>query len=219
MRAFWMATVCVLVAAVYALASLGLPQLLLFPHRVMVGQTPVYSTRPLPPSIQTIIGEADARVRTSDLFMPEVRRRPVFLTEGGPRWTLLSLGAGDGFALTRPLGNAIVVNRSRVDINRVFNHAPVSGERSLSGVIAHERTHMLIRHRFGLFADRTLPNWMIEGYCDHVAGGGSVTDVQAETLRAMNPQPPALFYYDARKRVEALLNENGGSAEVLFADR
>lgn len=217
MRIFWIGAGIVVAAAAYAVASLCVPQLLLFPHRAMIGQTPVYSSRPLPHSIRTIVGEADARVRTSDLFTPNVLRRPLFLTDGGPRWRLLSLGATGAFALTRPLGNAIVVNRSRTDIDRVFNGAPVGGERSLSGVLAHERTHMLIRSRFGLFADRTLPTWKVEGYCDHVAGGGSLTDVQAETLRAMNPQPRALFYYDARKQVEQALTENSGSAEALFS--
>lgn len=219
MRAFWIAGTGTAAAAAYALASLLLPQLLLFPHRVMVGQTPVYSTRPLSPSIRAIIVEADARVRTSDLFRPDVERTAAFLTDGGPRWRLLSLGAGGAFALTRPLGSGIVVNRSRVDLDGVFNGATIGGRRSLSGVIAHERTHALIRSRYGLFADRTLPNWKVEGYCDHVAGGGSLTDAEAAALRLRAPGSRALIYYDARKQVEMALAENGGSADALFRDR
>ena len=217
MRMVWITMAAVLTAMVYAAASLALPQLLLFPHYEMVGQTPVYSAHPLPPAIRTIVGKADDRVRASDLFTADVRRRPIFLTDGGPRWRLLSLGAGDGFALTRPLGEAIVVNRSSIDTDRVFNGAPVGGERSLSGVIAHERTHVLIRQRFGPFADRIIPTWKVEGYCDHIAGGGSLTDAEADRLRGANPASRALFYYDARRRVGAVLAQNQGSSAALFA--
>jgi hypothetical protein len=216
MRIVWLATGGVVAAVGYALASLGAPQLLMFPHQTLIGQTPVYSSRPLSLEIRKIVAAADARVRTSDLFTPDVQRRPIFLTDGGPRWWLLSIGASGSFALTRPFGEAVVINRSRSDVDRAYNGAALGGERSLSGVIAHERTHILIRRRFGMFADRTLPNWKVEGYCDHVAGGGTLSDAQASTLRGLASPPRALFYYDARKRVERRLAENGGSAEALF---
>lgn len=197
-------------------AALVLPGLLLFPHHRMVGDTPVYSAAPLTDDIETVIRRADARLRTSPLYRSDVSRRPVYLTEGGVRWRLLSLGAGGAFALTRPASAAVVVNRSRVEADTVWNGALAPARRTLSGVIAHEKTHILIRARFGLMADRLHPRWLIEGYCDHVAGASTLSDRDAARMVAAGQTSPALFYYQGRKRVAAELAANGGSVDALF---
>lgn len=200
----------------YPLASVFFPQMLAFPHQAMVGETSVYSSTPIPPDIRAVMAEADARVRASPLFAPGILRRPIFLTDGGIRWRILSLGSGGGFGVTRPLADHVVINRSRIADDRVWNGAAVAGSRTLSGVIAHERTHMLIRARFGLTADSRYPVWVREGYCDYVAGGGTLSDAQAARLRTAGSRSPALFYYDSRKRVGETLRDNGGSVDALF---
>ncbi len=84
-------------------------------------------------------------------------------------------------------------------------------------MIAHEQTHGLIRARYGSLADVRYPAWLREGYCDVVAGGGSLSDAQAALLDRRDPSHPALLYYHGRKRVEALLRADGGSVDRLFA--
>lgn len=210
------AVVLIAAAAVWLTASVFFPWLLLFPHHRMVGDTPVWSAAPLTPGMEAVIRRADDRLRTSPLYRPEVSRRPVYLTGGGVRWRILSVGAGGSFALTRPLGAGVVVNRSIVDQDVVWNGAPRPGRRTLSGVIAHEKTHVLIRARFGLMADRIYPRWLVEGYCDHVAGSSSLSDEAAARMLAAGQTSPALFYHQARERVEAALAANGGSVDALF---
>lgn len=199
-----------------AVAALFVPGLLLFPHHRMVGDTPVHASAPLTPEIEAVIRRADARMRTSPLYRRGMTRRPVYLTGGGFRWRVLSLGAGGAFALTRPLSSAVVVNRSSVEHDAVWNGAPLAARRTLSGVIAHEKTHMMIRARFGVMADTVWPRWLIEGYCDHVAGASTLSDDQAARMIAADQTSPALFYYQGRKRVEAELAANGGSVDALF---
>ena len=46
--------------------------------------------------------------------------------------------------------------------------------RSLSGVIAHEITHLLIRKKFGYWRNLTMPTWKKEGYAEYVAGGSTL---------------------------------------------
>lgn len=216
-RALWIVAALLVVAAVlYLPASLFFPRMLLFPYRAMAGETPIYSSTPIPPEMDDVIARADARVRESAIFAPGVLRRPIFLTDGGARWRLLSFGATTGFGLNRPLGGNIVINRSSIAGDRVWNGSTVAGSRALTGVIAHERTHMLIRGRFGLLADGRYPVWVREGYCDHVAGGGTLSDAEAARLRAEGGGSRALFYYDSRKRVEQTLRDNGGSVDALF---
>lgn len=217
-RTLWsLAALLVVAAVLYLSASLFLPRLLFFPYRAMVGETPIYSATPIPPEMDGIVAGADARVRESAIFDPGVLKRPIFLTDGGPRWRILSFGAGTSFGLTRSLGRSIVINRSSVAGDRVWNGSIAATSRALTGVIAHERTHLLIRARFGPLADGQYPVWVREGYCDHVAGGGTLSDAEAARLRIAGSRSPALYYYDSRKRVEQTLRDNGGSVDALFA--
>lgn len=204
------------------LAGVGLgtvvlaPEVLAFPHRQIIGDTVVYSERALPATMPQLLAQSDARLRKSAIFGPGYGRR-IFMTEGGWRWRALALQASGAFALSRGFGETIVVNRSDAARDVVFNGGAIAGQRSLSGVIAHERTHGLIRARYGVAADVVYPAWLREGYCDLVAGGGSLSDRDAALLKAEHRSVPALRYYDGRKRVEAALRANGGSVDALFA--
>lgn len=200
--------------AIYFTLSIFNPALLMFPYARTVGQTPIYSDRPISDDAVAVIDRADALVKRSAIFEPGVLKHPVFLTDGGWRWHVLSFQTLDAFAQTRPLSQAIVVNRSSLAGDRVWTNVPT--ERDLSAVIAHERTHALIRTRFGLLVLRLYPAWVVEGYCDHVAGSSTLSDEAAARLIAEGRRTPALIYYESRKRVERELAANGGSVEELF---
>lgn len=79
-------------------------------------------------------------------------------------------------------------------------------------------THGLIRRHFGLLADWRYPAWLREGYCDDVAGGGSLTDAAAASLLRDGQSVPALAYWQGRKRVERRMATNDGSVDRLFAE-
>lgn len=204
------------ISVVYVAASVLSPGLLLFPYERRIGATTVYSEIPIPDGIGAVIGRSDDRLRTSDLFKPGVLGGRIFITQGGWRWRLLSFDTPKAFAQTRPFGDNVVINRADVALDKVWTGAPIAGERALSDVIAHERTHILIRMEFGLLADRTFPAWLREGYCDYVANSSSLSDQQASELLSEGRSIPALFYYQSRKRVERALLANGGSARRLF---
>ncbi|MGY2735260.1 hypothetical protein [Sphingomonas sp. UYP23] len=192
------------------------PEVLAFPHRQRIGDTAVYSEQALPATMPQLLARSDALLKKSAIHGAGYGRR-IFLTDGGWRWRVLALQASGAFALSRGLGETIVVNRSDPARDVAFNGGSIAGQRSLSGVIAHERTHGLIRARYGVLADMTYPGWLREGYCDLVAGGGSLSDHDAALLKAQHRRVPALLYYDGRKRVEAALRANGGSVDALFA--
>lgn len=191
------------------------PQALAFPYRQVIGDTKVYSETPISLALPGVLARSDALLRRSAIYRSEYGRS-IFLTDGGWRWRLLAMRSSGSFAFTRPLTEAIVINRSDAGHDRVYNGAPIAGERSLSGVIAHERTHGLIRAHFGIVADFLYPAWLREGYCDEVAGGGSLSERDAALLKAQHVTVPAMLYFDGRKRVEAILRSNGGSVDALF---
>lgn len=192
------------------------PEVLAFPHRQIIGDTVVYSEHPLPATLPRLLARSDALLKKSAIYGPGYGRC-IFLTDGGWRWRALALQSSGAFALSRGFGETILVNRSDAARDLVFNGGAIAGRRSLSGVIAHERAHGLIRARYGVAADFVYPAWLREGYCDLVAGGGSLSDRDAALLKAQHRKVPALLYYDGRKRVEAALRANGGSVDALFA--
>ena len=205
-------------AALAVLASpVVAPQLLAFPYSGQIGAHRVYSEAPMTAELGRIVTAADQLAGKSPIADPRADT-PIYLTEGGWRWTWLTLTSRGAFAITRPLTENIVVNRSDFAADKVFNGSATPGQRSLSGTIAHEITHGAIRRHFGLTADLRYPAWMREGYCDFVAGGGSLSDDQARRLIASGSTAPALKYWQGRKKVEAILQRNGGSVEALFAE-
>jgi hypothetical protein len=127
---------------------------------------------------------------------------------------LTSRGA---FAISRPGSEVIIVNRSNAAADAVFTPRRVGGKRALSATLAHEMTHGAIRRHFGILADWRYPAWLREGYCDYVAGGGSLTDAQAKALMESGTPHSALVYWRGRKRVESELQRNGGSVDGLFS--
>ncbi len=197
-------------------APVPVPRLLAFPYKATVGADHVYSTAPLPaPQLRTMLARANALVAASPIHH-SAEGRDIYLTDGGWRWMWLAGMSQGAFALTRPFPDAVIVNRSSLSTDRVFNGAAIAGTRTLSGVIAHEKCHGMVRRRFGIMRERSVPTWLSEGYCDHVAGESSLTDAQADALEAAGKTHPALPYVRGRQKVDALLAANGGDVDKLF---
>jgi hypothetical protein len=217
-KAFWrIANFCLGLIGLLLGSAVVAPQLLAFPYHADVGATRVYAEAPLDPAaVRTVLARADARLATSPLFDRPVGTR-VFLTDGGWRWRVLALASGSALGLTRPwsdmVSDAVILNRSDIGKDRI---STPFGTRSLSGVIAHERTHIMVRRHLGPIDGLLLPRWINEGYADHVAGESTLSAAEAARLRSEGRSPVALFYFDSRKRVEAELAANGGDVEALL---
>lgn len=205
-----------LIAAIALGTTLYVPSVLAFPHRAQFGEITVYSVAPIGPGMPAILDQA-AKLDAASTIAAPLGPRAIYLTDGGWRWSLLSLPSSHGaFAITRPFSSNIVLNRTSTEANRVENSAAIGNRRTLSGTIAHETTHLLINRRYGLAA-RTFANWKVEGYCDFVAQESSLSDAQAASLKAAGKSTPGLTYYDARRKVAATL-ASGASIDQLFRD-
>lgn len=193
-----------------------LPQALAFPHQAEISGQQVWSERPIDhAALGRVLARRDKLIAASPIAGGAERRR-IFLTRGGWRWHWLSLSASGAFAITRPLTENIVVNSSDIRRDRISNGSPIAGTRSLSAVLAHETAHGMLRRRYGITVDMTHPQWLREGYCDHVARESSLSAEQAAQLEADGIRHPALPYFHGRQRVARLLQENGGSVDALF---
>lgn len=206
-----------LVAVIVGVSPLFAPQLLAFPHHARSGDFSVYSEAPIDQAaIDAVTAKSAALIAESPLARSSEPRR-VFLTDGGWRWSWLAVRFPDSFAVSRPFTEPLVFNRSDVARDRLYAGADEASVRSLSGTIAHETCHGLIRRNFGPAVDWTKPTWLREGYCDYVAKESSLDAQRALELRKSDPGHRAVVYYDGRRRVAAELARNGGDVAALFA--
>jgi hypothetical protein len=214
----WRANAAAAVMIAVLATLLYVPAALAFPYRAQFGATTVFADKPIAPVMAERLARADRLLAASPIDVPGIPRQ-VVLTDGGWRWRIMALGMSGAIALRRPFGNVLVFNRNDVAADRVWNGAAIAGERTLSGTIAHETTHMLIARRYGELAAWRLPTWKAEGYADHVAQETSVSDGDEARLRAAYPRSPALAYYEGRRRVAAVLARNGGSVDRLMTGK
>lgn len=213
----WRRQVAVISIIALLIVPTFVPAMLLFPYRATSGTLTVRSEQPIDQSaLDRIAARSAALVTASPLARPSEPRN-VFLTNGGWRWTWLAIRYRNAFAVSRPFTEPLIFNRSDLGRDKLYNGTPAGATRTLSGVIAHETCHGLIRRRFGVTADHTKPTWLREGYCDYVAKESTLSDADAKRIAVSDPEHPALVYHAGRKRVAAELARNGGDVDALFA--
>jgi hypothetical protein len=111
----------------------------------------------------------------------------------------------------------LLFNTADVAADRVRNGAPMGGERTLSGTIAHESVHLLTARRYGELRLARMPQWKREGYADYVARETSIGADDEARIRATRPDSPVLRYYAAHRRVKHLLDSDGQSVDELLS--
>ena len=204
-------------AAAYLLL-LNFPQVL-FAHEVSYKNFTVYSREPLDQSVYTMLDKVEARLSASPLNTPDVKPK-IFLTGSHRLYSALSLNIGaNSFGKGLPLlpASNVFINQTDVGQDLVFRKAPINTQRSLSGVVAHEVTHLLIRKKFGYVKNVTMPTWKKEGYCEYVAGGSTLDYETGVRLWKANPGDGTGYqYFKYYMLVKYLLETEKLTVEELF---
>jgi hypothetical protein len=207
-------------------ASLGAAYLLLlcfpqvlFAHEVSYKNFTVYSREPLDRNVYAVLDKVETKLSASTINNQAVKPK-IFLinSHGWYRVVNLYLGAnsfGKGFPML-PTSN-IFINRFDLATDLVFRNAPQDNQRSLSGVIAHETTHLLIRKRFGYLRNLTMPGWKKEGYSEYVAGGSTLNHETGVRRWKANPKDGTGYqYFKYYMVVKQLIDQEKMSVDDLF---
>jgi hypothetical protein len=217
-RVYRIARVVALLSAVAYVLLLSFPQPL-FAHEMTFKNFTVYAREPLAGGISAVLDKVDARLATSPLYTPDLRPK-IFLVNSTRLYASLSLylgsnSYGKGFAVL-PAAN-VFINAYDLDKDLVFRDAPAYTSRSLSGVIAHEVTHLLVRNRFGYFRNLTLPVWKKEGYAEYVAGRSTLPlDTGVRMWKAKPNDDTGYQYFKYYMLVRYLLEHEQVTVEDLF---
>lgn len=194
------------------------PQVL-FAHEVRYKNFTVYSRQPLDQGIYTLLDKVEAQLSASPINDTSVHPK-IFLTNSQRLYSLLSLyiGAnsfGKGYPLL-PTSN-VFINEADVSRDLVFRKAATGSQRSLSGVISHEITHLLIRRKFGYVKNITTPSWKKEGYAEYVAGGSTLDYETGVKLWKANPSDGTGYqYFKYYLMVKYVLEQEKLPVEALF---
>ena len=212
----WKRQVAIISIVALLVAPAYVPELLFFPNSAQSGGHRVYSEAPIDQAaLDRVTARSASLVQASPIARPSEPRR-IFLTQGGWRWLWLTASSRNAFAISRRPGEAIVFNRTDLAADRVRNGGTIGGERSVSAVLAHEICHGMLRRHFGFTVDWSKPQWLREGYCDHVAQESSLTAAQVAELKAAGREHRAIPYFEGRQRAAAELRRNGGNVDALF---
>ena len=194
------------------------PQIL-FAHEVSYKNFTVYSREPLDKDVYAMLYKVEMQLSVSPLNSSDVKPK-IFLTNSQRLYSLLSLyfGAnsfGKGYAAL-PTSN-VFINETNIAQDLVFRKAPANNQRSLSGVVSHEITHLLIRKKFGYVKNITMPTWKKEGYAEYVAGGSTLDYETGVRLWKANPQDGTGYqYFKYYMMVKYLLETEKLTVEELF---
>jgi hypothetical protein len=111
----------------------------------------------------------------------------------------------------------VFINRADYRNDLVFRDAKENSQRSLSGVIAHEITHLLIKKRYGYLRNLTMPTWKKEGYAEYVGGGSTLSNEEGIKLWKANPKDATGYqYFKYMILVKHLLENDRISVDDLF---
>jgi hypothetical protein len=206
------------IIALAYLAIISAPQILPWPHKMVIGDTSIYAETPISGAMRKVLAKSDNLLRQSAIYSNGYGKS-IFLTSGGWRWRLLALRSGGAFAFSRIATGVIVINSSSIIEDWVRSPSADGRQRTLSGIIAHERTHSLIHARFGTVASIWFPTWKVEGYCDYVAKESSMTAKDVASYKQRGEEHPAIVYFEGHQKVATILASNGGSVDQLFTEK
>jgi hypothetical protein len=194
------------------------PQIL-FGHQVSSGNLTVYSREPLDQNMNTVLERVQQRLAASPINSTEVKPK-IFITNSFRFYSTLSLNLGSnsfgkGYAALNT--NNVFINKSDITGDLVFRNAPAQNQRSLSGVIAHEITHLLIRKRYGYWRNLTMPTWKKEGYAEYVAGCSTLDYETGIRMWKTNPRNGTGYqYFKYYMLVKYVLEHDNLSVDDLF---
>ncbi len=192
------------------------PNLTIYHHKVIYKKFRIYSDKKIDDNIFQILDEVEKKLSRSEIYNEKVKYR-MYLSSNIKLYATFVPGQKNAFAAAFPIFKNIFVSQTDIKSNKVYRNAKEDNERSLSSVLAHEATHILIEKKIGIRGNRKLATWKKEGYCEYI-GGEVAFDLNAGIkmiYNGVNSTSPAFQYLKYRLLVTYLLNEKKYDFEAL----
>ncbi len=193
------------------------PQIL-FAHSLSHENYTFHSDQPLGEETRAILHRADRLLQQSDLFNRDDHHH-LFLCNSPGWFRAFHIRSGRWlYAISHPTGNIFIANGDpAADLG--WKTAGTNIVRSLSGLIAHEVTHNLVRNHLGLFDQVRLPGWKNEGYAEFISIHGQTEYELAlvkDLPKSVRPNSIHPVYQGHLKRVLLAMDEKQPSFDDLL---
>ena len=170
-----------LASIVMFIAIIFYPQAYYFNDKIDYKNFRLYYDAKIPDQIYPILDEVDRLIRQSDCYDPHLKFK-IFLRSDVTKYTLLPFQFPDrASGQTISLIKNVFLYKSDCATNTSYNR--LGHMRTLTSVLAHELTHVLIENKW-LFKSKIeyfdkdssveFGLWKEEGYAEYVAGGPSI---------------------------------------------
>ncbi|GHT66304.1 hypothetical protein FACS189452_01960 [Bacteroidia bacterium] len=145
----------------------------------------VHSTQPLGDSIHNILTRVSNRLYCSEINTAVTHN--IYFCNSFARYAFLAPTSRRAFAVNYPIFNTIFIAKCDIANDSVYkNNIKDNYTKKLSGTIAHEATHTLIKEKIGLRKFIMLPTWKNEGYCEYIAYNNANATKEAKEYLIVN---------------------------------
>ena len=158
----------IIVLALLFILFVIFPNLTIYRRKVIYKNFRIYSNKEIDDNIHQILDEVEKKLSCSEIYNDSVKYR-MFLSSSFKLYATFVPGQKDAFAAAFPIFKNIFVSQTDVKNNKVYRNAIEDNERSLSSVLAHEATHILIEKKIGIGGNSKLTTWKKEGYCEYIS--------------------------------------------------
>ena len=206
----------IIIIATIFIAFVIFPNLSFYRHHIFYKQFNIYADIEINEAIYEILDEVDKQLITSEIYDDNLSFK-IFISSGFKPYSIFSPSYKDAFAVTYPIINNIFISKTDIENNIVHRNADEDNKRSLSSVIEHEVTHILIENEIGIKANRKLETWKKEGYCEYISGESKL-NLKAgikEVYMKSNSSSPIFDYLKYRMLVAYLIDIKGHSFQSL----
>ncbi len=153
------------------------PQAYYFNDKIVYKNFHVYYDKKIPDQIYATLDTVDQLIRKSDFYDPNLQFK-IFLRCNADNYNAFPFQFPDGCSgWTIPIIKNVFLYKSDCAKNTSYNHA--GDMRTLSSILAHELTHVLVENKWFLkskmayFDEYSLSQfglWKEEGYAEYIAG-------------------------------------------------
>lgn len=158
------------------------PQAYYFNDKIEYKNFRVYSDIKIPDQIYPILDEVDQLIRQSECYNPHLKFK-IFLRSDINKYNLFpGQFPNGGFGQTISFIKNVFIYKTDCVTNTSYTH--LGHMRTLSNVLAHELTHVLVENKwllkskseyFSKDSSLGVGLWKEEGYAEYIAGGSSLS--------------------------------------------
>ena len=172
-------------------------------------------------NIFKILDSAESLISSSELYKNNTARHKIYLCNNFLEYSFFAPVQRHAFACNNILTNNIFLSKSNILNNRVERNGNENNFRTLSGTIAHEVTHTLIKNDIGFIKYMSLDTWKNKSYSDFIAKESSFDFIKGINILCnyQNTSSPSFKYFKYRLYIEYLIkNKNLSFNEIVNGD-